>query len=93
MDFIAQAREYWSKKEDAKVLVGTRHYWPLPYYFRDRGGQVSYSQTDEPRKYLSRYDIVVVDHRIRKTFPGWKRSYRRLSDVQEAQIYTRELDE
>lgn len=94
----------WSEHPEAKVLIGTHQYWPLPYYLRRNSTHVHYKEA-APRDFQclfslenipscrrERFSVIVLDSKFRTERPGWRSKYLRLSDVQEARIFVREKE-
>ena len=84
--------DYKVKNPNVRILVGTKSYWPLPYYLRGYG-MLGYEHTTDLNSRKDRYDVMIVDSTLKWKEKGWSDCvYRRISDVQEACVYFRKVD-
>ena len=89
IELVDDIEKYFANKEGGRVLIGTGHYWPLPYYLKDRKYKVDYQNTEDPSKISDKYDVVVINNTINWDYKPRSRRYYRLSDVQESYAYFR----
>lgn len=87
LDMTNDIDSYREKHPDARVLIGVRSYWPLPYYMRHMKDKIAYQVVTTPGRYAKDYQVMIVDSRTSWNSEGWTRKYYRLSDVQEAYVY------
>ncbi len=45
LQFVELIEKMWEKNPQARVLIGTGHYWPLPYYLREHASLVDYRKS------------------------------------------------
>lgn len=86
IDVVEMIDNYRKKVPNPRILIGVGSYWPLPYYLRHYS-VLGYEHTKEPEKRKNSYDVMIVDSKISWKDPEWTGRYRRLSDVQEAHVY------
>jgi len=86
LDVVGMIDTYRKTHPDLRVLVGVKSYWPLPYYLRNFG-VLGYEHTQNPDNRKNNYDVLIVDNWIRWSNSDWVSEYRRLSDVQETNVY------
>jgi hypothetical protein len=72
------------------VLVTVDTYWPIPFYLRERGGQVGYRKSEDPAEDGKRYAVLSLDERAPSPGPGWTGRLYRFSDVQSSMVYFRD---
>lgn len=89
LEVVQRIKEYWQTHPQAKVLVGTKGYWPLPYYLREKSLQAGYFVPENIEQYTGEYEIILVDHFRPWKNTDWPATYYRLSDVTEAFFYQR----
>ena len=92
LELIKDIQDYWEINPDAKILVGTKGYWPIPYYLRTKASQAGYFVPPDPGSQMKSYDIIIIDSFTRWEAPGWRKKYLRLSDVTEANIFFKPLE-
>lgn len=87
--FLGDLEDYKKKFGHTRLLIGTDHYWPLPYYLRDHKEGVAYAHSKDPDQDSQRYDVMLIDHTIKWSNPDWQSRYYRITDAQEAYAYFR----
>jgi uncharacterized protein (TIGR03663 family) len=91
LHLVDDVESYWESSPEAKVLVATKHVWPLPFYFREKPGQVGYSRKHGMPFGTERYDIIVTERSETWVSKKWsKRSYA-LNDVQDSVVYFKKI--
>lgn len=78
---------YSKTHPSTRVLIGTKAYWPLPYYLREIAPQLMYAQDSDPNKYFDSYSIIIVNREWDINKIGWEKEYVKLSDNQESYVY------
>ena len=89
IDMVKEIKNYEKRvNHPINILVGTKAYWPLPYYLREykRGG-LAYAHTQDPQSQEYRYDVMIIDNTVNFWDARWSRTYYRLTDAQEANLY------
>ena len=87
LEFIEDLESYLDNNPEKRVVIGTHHYWPLPYYLRARSSKIDYRKIEEPAKVADEYAVVLIDNKIEWEESSRSKRYYRLSDVQEAHAY------
>ncbi len=88
LELVRDIEDYWKIKQNAKILVGTKGYWPMPYYLRAKKDQAGYFVPSNPGEQVNNYDIIIIDTSLKWDAPSsWRKKYLRLSDVTEANIF------
>ena len=89
LELIADVKQMWGTRSEAKVLIAVPQYWPLPYYLRAHPGWVGYYIPNDLPVQSLKHEIVVVEPSVEFDPLVWDKKYLRLSDVQEANVYFR----
>lgn len=89
LSLVEDVRQYWRVNPEAKVLIGVKTYWPLPFYFQDREANTGYMLADDVDRFSGEYDVIIADAKTNWRNPDWSSKYYRLSDVQESVTYFR----
>lgn len=89
LEFINDVKEVWIKNPHAKILVGTEHYWPIPFYFHRLDHLTGYfiPSSHELHQYTEEYSVIALKHGSEWKENNWRKKYYRFSDVQEADVY------
>ncbi len=90
---VSDIKAYWKKNPNARILVGSGGYWPLPFYLRERASNIGYAQSRDPAEQSKQYDIIIVDKDVAWPGTAWQQKYFRLSDAHESMVYFRPLQE
>lgn len=80
---------YWRDNPEARVLVGCKAYWPLPFYLRDKAKQLSYFIPDEFPVHARVFGVIITDQSNPWPEAPWPAEYYRLSDITDALVYFR----
>ncbi|RMG45210.1 MAG: TIGR03663 family protein [Candidatus Dadabacteria bacterium] len=91
LTLVKRIDDYRVKNPAARILVGVKQYWPLPFYLRGRSRNVAYAASDDFKSNRNMYEILIMDKKVVVDDPEFERIYLRLSDVQEAQVYFKKL--
>lgn len=91
VEFSDKLAKYWERKPSAMVLIAAKQYWPIPFYIRGHEGSVHYVVSDDIKSYSQRYDVLVMDKSVVQDLPGFTHYYSRFSDVQECEIYFKDI--
>lgn len=89
LQLVSDIENYLKHNPDARILVGVKQYWPLPYYLRNYRGQLGYLHTNNPNQYSNEYQVMILDNTVDWDNPTWGKNYYRLSDAQESHTYFR----
>jgi uncharacterized protein (TIGR03663 family) len=87
LELVADIDKFRVDHPDARVLVGVKQYWPLPYYLRNFKNRLGYLVTEDPEKLKNQYQILILDSKVGWAHPDWAKKYYRISDVQETHTY------
>ena len=84
-----EIKEYSKIHKETRVLVGTKAYWPLPFYIKERDGKIGYLADANPENEKNNYDILILEPGKNFTDPEWTKKFYQLADNQASEVYFR----
>ncbi len=79
---------YVERKPDARILIGTTAYWPLPFYLRKHDGKLGYvSAVKSPNQYKEEYGVLILNPSVKMDDENWTFEFYDMSDNQKANVY------